>query len=92
MLAYANNYDKAEQALDIIGNNKYTKEEQDKAFKELQVINKKAEQFFDNTKIEYNSARQTGLSIGLKALEAIRKQKGAIGSSNGNSRITYINN
>ena len=91
LLAYANNYDKAEQALDIIGNNKYTKEEQDKAFKELQVINKKAEQFFDNTKIEYNSARQTGLSIGLKALEAIRKQKGAIGSSNRNSRITYIN-
>ena len=91
LLAYANNYDKAEQALDIIGNNKYTKEEQDKAFKELQVINKKAEQFFDNTKIEYNSARQTGLSIGLKALEAIRKQKGAIGSSNRNARITYMN-
>ena len=91
LLAYAKNYDKAEQALDIIGNNKYTKEEQDKAFKELLVINKKAEQFFDNTKIEYNSARQTGISLAFKALEAIRKQKGAIGTSNRNARLTYMN-
>ncbi len=91
LLAYAKNYDKAEQALDIINNNKYTKEQQDKAYKELKVINKKAEQFFDNTTIDYNSARQTGLSVGLKALEAIKKQKGAIGTSNKNARITYIN-
>jgi len=91
LLAYAKNYDKAEQALDIINNNKYTKEQQDKAYKELQVINKKAEQFFENSTLEYNSKRQTDLSIALKDLESIRKQKGAIGTSNRNSRLVYMN-
>ena len=91
LLAYANNYDKAEQALDIINNDKYTKEEQDKAYKQLKVINKQAEQFFNNTAIKYDSKRQTDISVGLKALEAIRKQKGALGTSNRNTRITSVN-
>ena len=88
---YAQNIDRQHEALNIIGNNKYTESEQESANQELKRYTKANSKFFTGTDIKYDADLEASVGRITKAAEKIRAQKDIFGFSRKNLDIKYIN-
>lgn len=89
---YAQNIDKQNEMLDIIGNNKYSKETQESAQKQLNKFAEANNKFFKVGDLKYDAELEVLVGKTLKTTERIKEQKGSFGFNKKNLNVVYLNN
>ena len=87
---YAKNIDKQNEALNIIGNNKYSEQTQSKAKEDLRKYTEANNKFFESNDVAYDSDLEQIIGRTLKASERIQEQKGFFGFNKKNLDVKYL--